>query len=82
MPDFLDRLGDELQDAARAPDAEAPVGVPPTPRIPRSRRPRLRGALHARSRWLLAGVVLLLAGAGGASIAGSGKPDPEPAPPL
>ena len=82
MPDFLDRLGDDLQRAARAPRAEAPVASTPPPRIPRGRRPRLRGAVHARSRWLLAGIVLLLAGAGGASIAGNGKPNPEPAPPL
>jgi hypothetical protein len=82
MPDFLDRLGDELQRAARAPGSDEPVAVPPPQRMPRSRLPRLRGAVHARSRWLLAGIVLLLAGAGGAAIAGGGKPDPEPAPPL
>jgi hypothetical protein len=82
MPDFLDRLGDELQRAARAPRAEAPVTSTPPPRLPRGRRPRLRGVIHPRARWLLAAIVLLLAGAGGASIAGSGKPNPEPAPPL
>jgi len=81
MPDFLDRLGDELQRAARAASAGAPVTEPAAPRIPRARRHRLRGAVHRRSRWLLAGIALLLAGAGGAAIAGGGRPDPEPAPP-
>jgi hypothetical protein len=80
MPDFLDRLGDELQRAARAGAGER-AGEPAAPRIPRKRRARLRGAAHARSRWLLAGIVLLLAGAGGAAIAGGGRPNPEPAPP-
>jgi hypothetical protein len=76
MPDFLDRLGEELQRAARTGAAE-----PATSRSPRTRRTRLRGAVHRRSRWLLAGFALLIAGAGGAAIAGGGRPNPEPAPP-
>jgi hypothetical protein len=79
MPDFLDRLGDELLNAARAPrtDALAPAVPALAPRAPR----RLREARRARPRWLLVALALLIVDAGPAAIATRGRQGPGPVPP-
>jgi hypothetical protein len=76
MPDFLDRLGDELLSAARAPrtEARAPAIAPRAPR-------RLREARRTRPRWLLVALALLIVGAGAAAIATRGRQGPGPVPP-
>ena len=76
MPDFLDRLGDELMRAASAPSAQAAA-----PRLAPSPIRRLRGPGRGRRRWLLVALALLVAGAGAAAIATKGRPSPGPVPP-
>jgi hypothetical protein len=75
MPDFLDRLGDELLRVASTPTAQAA----PAPVASRPVR-RLRGPARLRRRWLLTALVVLLAGVG-AAIATSGRNSPGPVPP-
>jgi|GEM_PF-3175296 hypothetical protein len=76
MPDFLDRLGDELLRAAQAPRiAPAAAPITPAPVI------RLRGPARRRPRWLLGMLALLIAGAAAAAIATKGRPSPGPVPP-
>jgi len=76
MPDFLDRLAEELVRAARAPATETIA-----PSLARPRVRRLRGPGHVRRRWLLAALALLIAGATAAAIATRGRPTPGPVPP-
>jgi hypothetical protein len=75
MPDFLDRLGDELMRAASVPLAE-----PTTAPIARTPVRRLRGPGRISRQWLLVALALLVAGAG-AAIATLGRPSPGPVPP-
>jgi hypothetical protein len=80
VPDFLDRLGEELVRAGRAPRPD--VGSEDGPQ-PRPRRParRLRGPGRRSSRWALTAMLALAAVGGGAAIATSGRPTPGAVPP-
>jgi hypothetical protein len=76
VPDFLERLGDELLRAAAPLGADAPaerLGAAPPDGRP-ARRPR--GA-----RWLLAAALAVALAGGGAAIATSGRKSPGAVPP-
>ncbi len=75
MPDFLDRLGEELR-AVTVAEALAPLPAT-TGNISVTRRPRP----SRNRRWLVAVALFVVAGAGGAAIAIESGPNPGPVPP-
>jgi hypothetical protein len=82
MPDFFDRLGEELRRATVA-EALQPLPAPAALSVLAGRRPRrLReaGPLRGR-RWLISFALLIVAGAGGAAVAIESGPNPGPVPP-
>jgi hypothetical protein len=82
MPDFFDRLGEELRRVTVA-EALQPLPAPaalPGPLARRPRRLREAGPLRGR-RWLISFALLVVAGAGGAAVAIENEPNPGPVPP-